>query len=113
MSEADPFTGGSFPIVMDHSLAKVLAHEAFGHAAEADSFRSSVLARDGKFRVGEEVASGGVHLIDESLPGDHAFQPYSSNGVPRTRAPGSARAASRNFGTSEAVCCPSASICTT
>jgi len=65
---ADSFRGGSYPIVMDHSLAKVLAHEAFGHAAESDSYRSSVLARDGRFRGGEMVASPGVNLIDESIP---------------------------------------------
>lgn len=80
---ADPFQGGSWPIVMDHSLAKVLAHEAFGHAAEADGFRSSVLARDGRFRRGEKVAAAGVNLIDESFEGDHAYQPFSANGVPR------------------------------
>jgi TldD protein len=83
---AENFPGGSYPIVMDHSLAKVLAHEAFGHAAESDSYRSSVLARDGRFRGGETVASPGVNLIDESIPGDHAFQPYSANGIRRERA---------------------------
>lgn len=83
---AGPFPGGSLPMVMDHSLAKVLAHEAFGHAAESDAYRSSVLARNGRFRKGEDVASRGVNLIDESIPGDHAFQPYSANGLPRERA---------------------------
>jgi TldD protein len=83
---ADAFPGGSYPIVMDHSLAKVLAHEAFGHAAESDAYRSSVLAREGRFRTGDTVASPGVHLIDESIDGDHAFQPYSANGIRRERA---------------------------
>jgi TldD protein len=77
---------GSFPLVIDYALAKGLAHEAFGHAAEADGFRSSVLARDGRFRVGEVVGADHVSIIDEPLEGDHAWQPCSSNGVARERA---------------------------
>jgi TldD protein len=84
--EADDFAGGSHPIVMDHSLAKVLAHEAFGHASESDALRSSIMGRDGRFRAGEEVASPELSLVDEPIEGDYAWQPWSPNGVRRRRA---------------------------
>jgi len=76
---------GSYPLVIDYALAKGLAHEAFGHAAEADSYRSSVLAREGKFRAGDEVGASHVSIIDEPIPGDHAWQPFSANGLRRDR----------------------------
>ena len=76
---------GSFPLVIDYALAKGLAHEAFGHASEADGYRSSVLARDGRFRAGEVVGAGHVSIVDEPIEGDHAWQPWSVNGVRRER----------------------------
>jgi TldD protein len=71
--------------VIDYALAKGLAHEAFGHASEADAFRSSILAKDGRFRVGDEVGPAHVSIVDETLPGDHAWQPFSPNGLARRR----------------------------
>ncbi len=86
LPDAPAHPAGSFPLVIDYALAKGLAHEAFGHAAEADGFRSSVLARDGTFRAGEVVGASHVSIVDEPVEADHAWQPYSANGVPRTRA---------------------------
>jgi TldD protein len=86
LPDAPPHPAGSFPLVIDYALAKGLAHEAFGHASEADSYRSSILARNGVFRRGEKVGADHVSIIDEPLKGDHAWQPFSSNGVVRTRA---------------------------
>ena len=77
---------GSFPLVIDYALAKGLAHEAFGHASEADGFRSSVLASAGRFRVGQVVGADHVSIIDEPVERDHAWQPYSANGILRDRA---------------------------
>jgi TldD protein len=77
---------GSFPLVIDYALAKGLAHEAFGHAAEADGYRASVLARDGRFRCGEVVGAAHVSIVDEPVAEDHAWQPFSANGVPRQAA---------------------------
>jgi len=85
LPDAPPHPAGSFPLVIDYGLAKGLAHEAFGHAAEADGLRSSVLARDGRFRVGETVGADHVSVIDEPVEGDHAWQPFSANGVRRDR----------------------------
>jgi TldD protein len=86
LPDAPAHEAGSFPLVIDYALAKGLAHEAFGHASEADSFRSSVLARDGRFRVGDTVGASHVSIIDEPVEGDHAWQPYSANGLRRDRA---------------------------
>ncbi len=77
---------GPFPLVIDYALAKGLAHEAFGHAAEADGFRSSILARGGRFRSGETVGADHVSIIDEPKSGDHAWQPFSASGGRRMRA---------------------------
>ena len=85
LRDAARYPAGSYPLLIDYALAKGLAHEAFGHAAEADSFRSSVLARGGRFRAGERVGREGVSVIDEPLHGDHAYQPISANGFRRER----------------------------
>ena len=85
LTDASPHPAGSFPLVIDYALAKGLAHEAFGHASEADGFRSSILARDGVFRSGEIVGASHVSIVDEPVPGDHAWQPFSANGLPRRR----------------------------
>ncbi len=77
---------GTFPLVIDYALAKGLAHEAFGHASEADGYRSSILAKDGRFLSGETVGAPHVSIVDEPIEGDHAWQPWSANGVVRSRA---------------------------
>jgi TldD protein len=86
LPDAPNHPAGSFPLVIDYALAKGLAHEAFGHAAEADGFRSSLLAEGGRFRAGETVGAGHVSIIDEPVADDHAWQPFSANGVRRERA---------------------------
>lgn len=86
LADAPPHPSGNFPLVIDYALAKGLAHEAFGHASEADGFRNSVLARDGAFRHGDVVGPDHVSVVDEPVPDDHAWQPYSANGVRRGRA---------------------------
>jgi TldD protein len=86
LPDAPAFPSGSVQVVLDYALAKGLAHEAFGHASEADGLRSSILARDGRFRAGERVGAAHVSIVDEPIPNDHAWQPFSANGVPRERA---------------------------
>lgn len=82
---AGRYPAGVYPLLIDYALAKGLAHEAFGHAAEADSFRSSVLASGGRFRSGERVGRETVSVIDEPVAGDHAYQPIGANGFRRER----------------------------
>jgi TldD protein len=86
LPDAPTHPAGSFPLVIDYALAKGLAHEAFGHASEADGFRSSILARDGRFRRDECVGADHVSIVDEPIEHDHAWQPFSANGVRRSRA---------------------------
>lgn len=83
---APKLEGGRYKIILDYALAKGLAHEAFGHAAESDGMKLSILGdASGRFDVGKQVASSVVSIIDESIPGDYAYQPYSPNGVLRKR----------------------------
>jgi TldD protein len=86
LPDAPAHPAGSFPLVIDYALAKGLAHEAFGHASEADGFRSSILAKDGRFRTGDVVGASHVSIIDEPKKGDHAWQPFSASGAKRLRA---------------------------
>jgi TldD protein len=86
LPNAPAHPAGSFPLVIDYALAKGLAHEAFGHASEADGFRSSILAKDGRFRTGDVVGASHVSIIDEPRPADHAWQPFSASGARRLRA---------------------------
>lgn len=74
---------GHYKMVIDYALAKGLAHEAFGHAAETDGMESSILGKNGRVRVGEEVAAANVNIIDGPLEGDYAYQPISANGIER------------------------------
>ncbi|MBA3946931.1 MAG: TldD/PmbA family protein [Herpetosiphonaceae bacterium] len=86
LASAPRYQAGSYPIIMDYAMAKGLAHEAFGHAAETDGLRTSILGRAGRLRRGEQFAAPIVSIIDEPQLGDHAYQPYSPNGVMRGRA---------------------------
>lgn len=74
---------GAYRLVLDHSVAKALAHEAFGHAAETDGAEFSILASDGQLRLGEQVAPAAVSIVDEPIAGDFAYQPASANGMVR------------------------------
>lgn len=79
--DAPRVPGGSYKLVIDYALAKGLAHEAFGHAAETDAMDASILGgEDGKFRRGERVAPAFVSILDGPLENDYAYQPISANG---------------------------------
>src|SRR5207302_4694640 len=62
--DAEAAPAGHYKIVMDYALAKGLAHEAFGHAAETDGMTTSILGRDGKMRLGETLAAAHVTITD-------------------------------------------------
>ena len=73
---------GSYRIVIRHTLAKGLAHEAIGHLCESD-IDGSVLLRGGKIRLGERLARETVSVVDGPLPGEYVQQPWSANGIER------------------------------
>jgi len=80
---APTIPSGSYPLIIDYGLAKGLAHEAFGHAVESDLAEESVLSEKGKLQTGLIIASQEVDIIDGSMEGDWAYQPYSANGEKR------------------------------
>lgn len=74
---------GSYKLVIDYALAKGLAHEAFGHAAETDGMESSILGQEGRMRLGMKVAAPLLSIIDGPVEGDYSYQPISANGIVR------------------------------
>ncbi len=74
---------GHYKLVIDYALAKGLAHEAFGHAAETDGLESSILGENGRLRVGLTVAKPQLSIIDGPIEGDYAYQPISAMGIER------------------------------
>jgi TldD protein len=80
---APKIAGGHYKLVIDYALAKGLAHEAFGHAAETDSIESSILGANGRFKTGLMVAKPCLSIIDGPLEGDYAYQPISAVGEER------------------------------
>lgn len=83
VSTAPHISSASYPVVIDYGLAKGLAHEAFGHAVESDLVEESILSKNGKLKKGLIISDHDINIIDESIKGDWAYQPYSANGIPR------------------------------
>lgn len=72
--------GGRMPVVVDPDLAGVFAHEAIGHACEADLVVSgdSLLAG----RVGEDLGNADVSIADDpTIPGSFGFVAFDDEGV--------------------------------
>ena len=85
IAEADMIDAGNYNIIIDYALAKGLAHEAFGHAAETDSIENSILAKDKKFNKGLVVGKPYLNIIDESFDNEWAYSPFSDYGGIRQR----------------------------
>jgi len=83
VSSAPQIISGNYPVLIDYGLAKGLAHEAFGHAVESDLIEESILSENGKLRKGLIISESEIDIIDESIRGDWAYQPYSANGIIR------------------------------
>jgi len=75
--------GGSMPVVLDPELAGVFAHEAVGHASEADLVLegSSVLEN----RIGEAIASPLITIIDDPTLYEYGYYPFDAEGVQSAR----------------------------
>ena len=80
---APAIPSGHYKLVIDYGLAKGLAHEAFGHAAETDSLESSILGENGRLKKGMAVANPRLSIIDGPIAGDYAYQPISAMGIER------------------------------
>jgi len=72
--------GGKTTVVLDHELAGVFAHEAVGHAAEADLVSAGESCFKG--RIGERLGIEGLTIHDDPrLPGAFGSYPFDDNGV--------------------------------
>ncbi len=73
--------GGRMTVVIDPELAGVFAHEAVGHASEADLVAAGESCFKG--RIGEKLGIDGLHIHDDStLQGAFGSFPFDDNGVP-------------------------------
>jgi len=78
--KADLIKSGIYDTVIDQRMAGTLAHEAVGHACEADYVLTgeSILRR----RIGERIGSELVTIIDNpAIPGAFGYYPYDDEGV--------------------------------
>ena len=74
---------GAYPAVLDGLLVGLLVHEAFGHATEGDIVLSGDSALKGK--LGREVASECVSIIDEGVVKGGFYVPFDDEGVLKGR----------------------------
>lgn len=63
--QAKPAPAGEFPVVLGSGWCGVLLHEAVGHGLEGDFNRKGTSTFSG--RIGEQVASKGVTVIDNGI----------------------------------------------
>jgi TldD protein len=75
--------GGEMPVLLDQELAGVFAHEAVGHASEADL----VLEGDSilENRIGEQIAPSIVTIIDDPTLHEFGYYPFDAEGVQSRR----------------------------
>lgn len=72
--------GGRTTVVIDSELAGVFAHEAVGHASEADLIAAGESCFKG--RLGQRLGIEGLSIRDDSLvPGGFGSFPFDDNGV--------------------------------
>ena len=71
--------GGEMPVILDQELAGVFAHEAVGHASEADL----VLEGDSilENRIGEQIASPLITIIDDPTLHEFGYYPFDAEGA--------------------------------
>ncbi len=73
--------GGRQTVIIDPELAGVFAHEAVGHASEADLVAAGESCFKG--RVGESLGMAGLNIHDDStIEGAFGSLPFDDNGVP-------------------------------
>ncbi|UCE81229.1 MAG: TldD/PmbA family protein [Methanobacteriota archaeon] len=78
--DSKPVPAGKFTCVLDNKMTGLMAHEAFGHACEADAILSGSSVLEGL--EGERVANEGVTLIDDpTVPDTFGYFPFDWEGV--------------------------------
>jgi len=77
---AERSPSGRLPLIADHHLTGVFAHEAVGHATEADHVVSGASCLEGL--IGERVGSDIVTIVDDpTQKGSFGSFPFDSEGV--------------------------------
>lgn len=71
-------SGGKMPVVLDQELAGVFAHEALGHASEADLVLEGNSVLSGK--IGEKIASDIVNVYDDPSLKEFGYFPFDDDG---------------------------------
>jgi TldD protein len=61
--ESKPVPAGKFTCILDSKMTGMMAHEAFGHACEADAILAGASVLEG--RLGTKVANEGITLVDD------------------------------------------------
>ncbi len=69
---------GKFRVIADPKLIGLILHEAFGHALEGDLVYSGASVLTG--RLGTQVASQQVTIVDEGIVSGGYFTPYDDEG---------------------------------
>ena len=61
--DSKPVPAGKFTCILDSKMTGMMAHEAFGHACEADAILAGASVLEG--RLGKKVADEGITLVDD------------------------------------------------
>ncbi len=78
-----PSPKGKQAVIIDGKMAGVFAHEAIGHACEADSILSNESILKG--RIGQQVGSPLVTIVDDATYGGFGSFYFDDEGVPAKR----------------------------
>ena len=83
---AESVVGGQYPVVLNHLLAGVFIHEAFGHLSEADFVYENPRAQE-MMVLGRRFGQDILNVFDDgSLPGLRGTHKYDDEGTPMGRA---------------------------
>jgi len=83
---AESVVGGQYPVVLNHLLAGVFIHEAFGHLSEADFVHENPRAQE-MMVLGRRFGQDILNVFDDgSLPGLRGTHKYDDEGAPMGRA---------------------------
>ncbi|ACB83993.1 TldD/PmbA family protein [Natranaerobius thermophilus] len=81
MTKADPIKGGSYPVILDPSLAGVFVHEAFGHLSESDQLYENKRLRE-IMKLGTKFGGRHLNIYDTGdTPGARGYLKYDDEGV--------------------------------